>query len=457
MVEPPTGECLRERAVNEVLQSLAELNVVQPGHTIMDFERGSLYTVTPSGTLSPSSPSSSSLTPLAAQHYLHLVQHQLQQQQQHTQVAVAQVQLLKDQVAAETAARMEAQARVHQLLLQNRDLLQHLALLVQQLKELEGQEGLGGLGVLGGLGGLAETRDNKETLSNGHVHNGQESLWSSVSMSTRSLSLNLKNRYSQNLDHPIKTSTPVVPLQNNPLTSQVDCAESYLNLLNLENRSKPTQNGGSGAVVKRANGKPGKENSDVNCNEIVPFESGNSRMLDERFKQIIPKLDPPPPSTNRNKRASRVLSPANEVATPTEVNGVEAGSPPFPDVTPCPLTSADFRSLGNGESGSSCSASEDSGVRSETKSLVSPLNDDDEEDPFGNQGAFRTASSGFASPVEDGGGERASHPSPAPHGDSYDHTHPFSSPINETCLHISFSDDELLDGGPEDLQVPQRS
>lgn len=48
-----------------------------------------------------------------------------------------QVQLLKDQMAAETAARMEAQARVHQLLLQNRDLLQHLALLVQQLKELE--------------------------------------------------------------------------------------------------------------------------------------------------------------------------------------------------------------------------------------------------------------------------------------------------------------------------------
>lgn len=50
-----------------------------------------------------------------------------------------QVQLLKDQMAAETAARMEAQARVHQLLLQNRDLLQHLALLVQQLKELEGR------------------------------------------------------------------------------------------------------------------------------------------------------------------------------------------------------------------------------------------------------------------------------------------------------------------------------
>ena len=48
-----------------------------------------------------------------------------------------QVQLLKDQMAAEVAARMEAQARVHQLALQNGDLLQHLALLVQQLKDLE--------------------------------------------------------------------------------------------------------------------------------------------------------------------------------------------------------------------------------------------------------------------------------------------------------------------------------
>ncbi|KAM6984653.1 carboxyl-terminal PDZ ligand of neuronal nitric oxide synthase protein [Aplochiton taeniatus] len=447
-VEPPVGETLCERAVNEVLQSLAQLNVVKPGHTIMDYERGSLYTVTPRGVLSPSSHCSSHLTPLAAQHYLHLVQQQLQQQQQHTQVAVAQVQLLKDQVAAETAARIEAQARVHQLLLQNRDLLQHLALLVQQLKDLEGRGGGGG----GGGGAEMGTQDNKETLANGHVHNGQESSWSSVSMYTRSLSLNLKNRYSQNLDPPIKTSTPVVPLQNTPLTAQVDCAESYLNLLNLENRGKPTQNGGSDAVVKRANGKPGKENSDVNCNEIVPFESGNSRTLDERFKQVIPKLDPPPPSTNR-KRASRALSPGYEVATSAEVNGAEAGPggrAAFPDVTPCPSTPGDFSSPGNGESGSSCSASEDSGVRSETKSLASPL---DEDDPFGDHGAFLTAASGRASPLEEGGGGRPSHPP----GDRDDHTHPFSSPVNETCLHISFSEDELVDGSPEDSSGPQRS
>lgn len=48
-----------------------------------------------------------------------------------------QVHLLKDQLAAEAAARLEAQARVHQLLLQNRDALQHVSLLVRQVQELE--------------------------------------------------------------------------------------------------------------------------------------------------------------------------------------------------------------------------------------------------------------------------------------------------------------------------------
>jgi carboxyl-terminal PDZ ligand of neuronal nitric oxide synthase protein len=45
--------------------------------------------------------------------------------------------LLKDQLAAEAAARLEAQARVHQLLLQNKDMLQHISLLVKQVQELE--------------------------------------------------------------------------------------------------------------------------------------------------------------------------------------------------------------------------------------------------------------------------------------------------------------------------------
>ncbi|KAK2834977.1 hypothetical protein Q5P01_015461 [Channa striata] len=83
-----------------------------------------------SGTLPPGSP-------LSVHHQIQLLQQQLQQQQQQTQVAVAQVHLLKDQLSAEATARLEAQARVHQLLLQNKDLLQHISLLVKQLQELE--------------------------------------------------------------------------------------------------------------------------------------------------------------------------------------------------------------------------------------------------------------------------------------------------------------------------------
>ncbi|KAJ8388163.1 hypothetical protein AAFF_G00136290, partial [Aldrovandia affinis] len=70
-------------------------------------------------------------------HQIQFLQQQVQQQQQQTQVAVAQVHLLKDQLSAEAAARMEAQARVHQLLLQNKDMLQHISLLVKQIQELE--------------------------------------------------------------------------------------------------------------------------------------------------------------------------------------------------------------------------------------------------------------------------------------------------------------------------------
>ncbi|NXK17705.1 CAPON protein, partial [Arenaria interpres] len=103
-----------------------------------DTENCSLHPAGSQQLLSPSSPcSSASITPLASQHCLQLLQQQLLQQQQQTQVAVAQVQLLKDQLAAETAARIEAQARVRQLLLTNRDLLQHVSLLVRQLTVLE--------------------------------------------------------------------------------------------------------------------------------------------------------------------------------------------------------------------------------------------------------------------------------------------------------------------------------
>lgn len=191
--------------------------------------------------------------------------------------------------------------------------------------------------------------------------------------------------------------------------------------------------------------------------------------LTGRCKQMIPKLDPPPSSVNR-KRASRTLSPGSDVtavSTPGEVTSNDAppsrsSSLSFPDITPSSLSSVDFHSLTNGES-SSCSTSEDSGVRSETKSLLSPLRDDD--DLFGDRGTFLTASSGCDSPLEERCAAVLSSsesyppeaPTPVSHSDTYEHPLPLSSPLSDTCLHISFSEDELLESHQEDPNVPQRS
>ncbi|XP_071802281.1 uncharacterized protein [Asterias amurensis] len=74
---------------------------------------------------------------LSLYHQRQLLQQQLQQQEAQTQVALAQVQLLKDQLSAETSARMESQARIHQLMVHNRELLMHQQELVLHIQELE--------------------------------------------------------------------------------------------------------------------------------------------------------------------------------------------------------------------------------------------------------------------------------------------------------------------------------
>lgn len=62
-----------------------------------------------------SSPTSADLAPLSSYHQLQLLQQQFEQQVQHTEVAVAQANLLKEQLGAESKARSEAQ--VAQLLI----------------------------------------------------------------------------------------------------------------------------------------------------------------------------------------------------------------------------------------------------------------------------------------------------------------------------------------------------
>ncbi|RZB84903.1 capon-like protein, partial [Asbolus verrucosus] len=79
---------------------------------------------------------------LSAHHEIQLMREQLEQQSQQTQAAMAQLQLAREQLAAEQSARLEAQARTHQLLVHNRELLDHIAALVAHLQggEKAGQQ-----------------------------------------------------------------------------------------------------------------------------------------------------------------------------------------------------------------------------------------------------------------------------------------------------------------------------
>ncbi|KAM9069405.1 carboxyl-terminal PDZ ligand of neuronal nitric oxide synthase protein-like isoform 2-T2 [Sarcophilus harrisii] len=114
--EGPREVC---RCVQDVGAGSAHPASTQPWSPLRSLESSSKSSVMP-------------VTPLLTPHCTRLLHHQLLQQWQQ-----AQVQLLTDQLAAETAARVEAQARIRQLLLTNRDLLQHMALLGRQLRELE--------------------------------------------------------------------------------------------------------------------------------------------------------------------------------------------------------------------------------------------------------------------------------------------------------------------------------
>ncbi|CAN0352289.1 unnamed protein product [Lampetra fluviatilis] len=129
--------------------------------------KGTFLNGLPDGTLLPgqgsllaapaaSSPGSLDITPLSARHHIQLLQQQLGQQEQQTHVAVAQVRLLKEQLSAEVSARVEAQARAHHLLTQNRDLLTHISVLVAQLQRTEMQ-----------LSGTDDGCHKLEVLSNG--------------------------------------------------------------------------------------------------------------------------------------------------------------------------------------------------------------------------------------------------------------------------------------------------
>ncbi|KAG9467302.1 hypothetical protein GDO78_015201, partial [Eleutherodactylus coqui] len=305
------------------------------------------------------------------------------------------VHLLKDQLAAETAARVESQARVRQLLLTNRDLLQHISLLVKQLKELE---------IGSGLNGTVDER----SLQNLAL--------------AQSLSLNLKNLYSLEINLP-STSTPAAAHGNGPL------GESYLNLLNLGKDGKDL-------VTRRVEG------SEVMADKREEVQGAD----EDKPLSSIPKLIPPPPLIAR-KRLSKIFpgqlveSKSSESITYTTPTSVNLTS--FTTITSCSITPGDgspsfknsfFPVFENGDLSPIKETSrtsfqpeciEDNGTFHSITSSYDNLED------TATIVADGTLCNGLTKPL------------------NLETTLPFST-ATDTCLHISFSEDDFPDIDSDD-------
>ncbi|XP_031986563.1 carboxyl-terminal PDZ ligand of neuronal nitric oxide synthase protein-like isoform X2 [Corvus moneduloides] len=326
-----------------------------------------------------------------------------------------QVQLLKDQLAAETAARIEAQARVRQLLLTNRDLLQHVSLLVRQLTVLEARE---------------EHRDEHRQPVDRSLQN--------LSLA-QSLSLNLKNHYSLDVHLP-STSTPASvlgsPVAPGSLPS-LGPRDSYLNLVSLDRGSHRYGSKEGDECLAVLEGQDGLSRR-VEGSEVSDFTllNGSSRQKaddmdkgdEDRRQPPIPKLNPPPPILR--KRSSKT-SPSLEV----EVKPESSAHLSLPSASISSLTSITASSL----------TLLDPEARTPARSAASSM----EAGPAGTcqctLGKDRTGESGPVSPlasIHDPTASETLAKELMALGSPMDSSLPFS-PADDTCLHISFSEDEL--------------
>ncbi|XP_065709658.2 carboxyl-terminal PDZ ligand of neuronal nitric oxide synthase protein-like [Patagioenas fasciata] len=424
------GICVSERGPGELPAARGDLVMLKPGQAskdknCQDAENCSLHPAGSQQLLSPSSPcSSASITPLASQHCLQLLQQQLLQQQQQTQVAVAQVQLLKDQLAAETAARIEAQARVRQLLLTNRDLLQHVSLLVRQLTVLEARE--------------QHRQPVDRSLQN-------------LSLA-QSLSLNLKNHYSLDVHLP-STSTPASILGSPVAPGSLPAlgpGDSYLNLIGLEksgHRYGSKEGDECLAVLEGQDGLSRRvEGSEVSEFALLNGSSrqkvdGTDRGEEDRRQQPIPKLNPPPPILR--KRSSKTSPSLEAEVKPENAAHVSLPSPSVSSLTSIAASSLTLLDL-------------------EARTPVRSAASDTEPIPARTcqhaLGKDRAGESGQMSPlasIRDPAASEAPAKDLAALASPTDSTLPFS-PADDTCLHISFSEDELLEPELDTAVGPSR-
>lgn len=75
--------------------------------------------------------------PLSVYHQIQLLQEQLEQQCQQTQVAFSQIHMLNNKLTAEISARVEAQSHNSKLMAHNKELLEHVQNLIQHIRALE--------------------------------------------------------------------------------------------------------------------------------------------------------------------------------------------------------------------------------------------------------------------------------------------------------------------------------
>ncbi|XP_041126739.1 carboxyl-terminal PDZ ligand of neuronal nitric oxide synthase protein-like isoform X2 [Polyodon spathula] len=314
---------------------------------------------TPKMLLPPSSSQLPAGTPLSVHHQIQLLQQQLQQQQQQTQVSVAQVHLLKDQLSAEVAARIEAQARVHQLLLQNKDMLQHISLLVKQVQELElkfsGHDSMGSQDSLLEITFRANvppvlcdpTTPKSEDVTLPQLSDGtQLSMPLGSPLVDQSMFENSNTAHMPKLQHVsalskrmAATSSTSVSANESTASGPKSASNQHLkNALNLGKamgakvndllrRKDQTSLGDIGVTEVNKNA-----GAMLSCTENTrQGTSGNSQKLLETF----PRLDPPPPGKKRMPRALRttqdMMISSDPVVNTPEVSDTYTASP---DKTP---------------------------------------------------------------------------------------------------------------------------